>query len=167
MLQKIFSQAIKNTGKSDGKFSNHFNQGSWQHWENFFISPLNAVYRSFSNPGTSTFGWVGRNRKSRRYFFKCLQMEPQIIQWHNLLQKLEGQSSHIPAPKSYFSKDLEFTRDAPIFLHRETGFAFRQGELIDKRETKTMAVHWHSFQFQRQIYYYLFHSAQGALLNLF
>ena len=141
MLQKIFSQAIKNTGKSDGKFSNHFNQGSWQHWENFFISPLNAVYRSFSNPGTSTFGWVGRNRKSRRYFFKCLQMEPQIIQWHNLLQKLEGQSSHIPAPKSYFSKDLEFTRDAPIFLHRETGFAFRQGEVIDKRETKMMAVH--------------------------
>ena len=92
------------------------------------------MYRSFGNPGTSTFFF--RGRKGRGYCLKWLQMEPQIIQWHNLLQMLEGQSSHLPAPKSYFSKDLEFTRDTPSFLHRETGFALRQGEVIDKRETK-------------------------------
>ena len=157
----------KHTGKREGKFSKHFNQGSWQQWETFFISPLKlCTGHSVTQVHPLLGGWVGRSRKSRGYCLKWLQIEPQIIQWHNLLQMLEGHSSHLPAPKSYFSNDLEFTRDTPSFLHRETGFALRQGEVIDKRETKMMVVHWHSFQFQWRIYYYLFHPAHGAMLNL-
>ena len=55
VAKSLLASHKKHTGKREGKFSKHFNQGSWQHRETFFISPLNAVYRSFGNPGTSTF----------------------------------------------------------------------------------------------------------------
>ena len=64
---------------------------------------------------------------------------------------LEGQPVHLPAPKSYFSKDLEFTRDTPIFCTTKHDLGYIEGGVIDERETEMMAVRWHSFQFQRQI----------------
>ena len=168
MLQKVFSQAIKNIlEKGRDNFRNILMKGPGNNGKHFLLAHWTlCTGHSVTQVHPLLGGWVGRSRKSRGYCLKWLQIEPQIIQWHNLLQMLEGQSSHLPAPKSYFSSDLEFTRDTPSFLHRETGFALRRGEVIDKRETKMMVVHWHSFQFQWRIYYYLFHPAHGAMLNL-
>ena len=138
MLQKVFLQAIKNIlEKGRENFRNILIKGPGNTGKHFLLVHWTlCTGHSVTQVHPRLGGWVGRSRKGRGYCLQWLQMEPQIIQWHNLLQMLEGQSSHLPAPKSYFSKDLEFTRHPPSFLHRETGFALRQGEVIDKRETK-------------------------------
>ena len=64
---------------------------------------------------------------------------------------LEGQSVHLPAPKSHFSKDLEFTADTPIFCTTKHDLVYVKGGAVDERETEMMAVRWHSFHFRRQI----------------
>ena len=81
---------------------------------NVILNPLNAVYNSFTNAATSTFIWVGAE-KAEVIFLNDFRWNPQIIQWHDLLLMLDGQPMHLPAPKSHFSKDLEFTADTQIF----------------------------------------------------
>ena len=164
MSREAFSQAVKDLlEKGRGKFRNILIKGPANTGKTFLLNPLNVVYRSFSNPATSTFAWVGAE-KAEVIFLNDFRWNPQIIQWHDLLLMLEGQPVHLPAPKSYFSKDLEFTRDTPIFctnleFTRDTpifcttkhDLVYVKGGAIDERETEMMAVRWHSFQFQRQI----------------
>ena len=89
--------------------------------------------------------------KAEVIFLNDFRWNPQIIQWHDLLLMLEGQPLHLHAPKSYFSRDLEFKRDTPIFCTTKHDIVYVRGGVIDERETEMMAVRWHSFQFQRQI----------------
>ena len=149
--REAFSQAVKDLlEKGRGKFRNILIKGPANTGKTFLLNPLNVVYRSFSNPATSTFAWVGAE-KAEVIFLNDFRWNPQIIQWHDLLLMLEGQPVHLPAPKSYFSKDLEFTRDTPIFCTTKHDLGYVKGGVIDERETEMMAVRWHSFQFQRQI----------------
>ena len=53
------------------------------------------MYRSFSNPATSTFAWVGAE-KAEVIFLNDFRWNPQIIQWHDLLLMLEGQQVQFP-----------------------------------------------------------------------
>ena len=144
--REAFSQAVKGRGK----FRNILIKGPANTGKTFLLNPLNVVYRSFSNPATSTFAWVGAE-KAEVIFLIDFRWNPQIIQWHDLLLMLEGQPVHLPAPKSYISKDLEFTRHTPIFCTTKHDLVYVKGGAIDERETEMMAVRWHSFQFQRQI----------------
>ena len=145
------SHAVKDLlEKGRGKFRNILIKGPANTGKTFLLNPLNVVYRSFSNPATSTFAWVGAE-KAEVIFLNDFRWNPQIIQWHDLLLMLEGQRVQLPAPKSYFSKDLEFTRDTPVFCTTKHDLIYVKGGAIDERETEMMAVRWHSFQFQRQI----------------
>ena len=149
--REAFSQAVKDLlEKGRGKFRNILFKGPANTGKTFLLNPLNIVYRSFSNPATSTFARVGAEI-AELIFLNDFRWNPQIIHWHNLLLMLEGQPVHLPAPKSYFSKDLEFTRDTPIFCTTKHDLVYVKGGAIDERETEMMAVRWHSFQFQRQI----------------
>ena len=60
-------------------------------------------------------------------------------------------SASLPAPKTHFSKDLEFSRDTPIFCTTKHDLVFVRGGAVDEKETETMAGRWRSFEFQRQI----------------
>ena len=127
MSREAFSQAVKDLlEKGRGKFRNILFKGPANTGKTFLLNPLNIVYRSFSNPATSTFARVGAEI-AELIFLNDFRWNPQIIHWHNLLLMLEGQPVHLPAPKSYFSKDLEFTKRQPNFLHNETRFGLRQG----------------------------------------
>ena len=130
------------------------------------------MYRSFSNPATSTFAWVGAG-KAEVIFLNDFRWNPQIIQWHDLLLMLEGQPVHLPAPKSYFSKDLEFTRDTPIFCTTKHDLVYVKGGVIDERETEMMADHMLALfsvsmtNPRLKPNNYPFHLVQRALPNLF
>ena len=58
---------------------------------------------------------------------------------------------HLPAPKSHFSKDTEFTADKPIFCTTKHDLVYVKGGVVDEREREMMAVCWHSFHFRRKI----------------
>ena len=96
----------------------------------FLLNPLNVVFKSFSNPATSTFAWVGAE-KAEIIFLNDLRSNHQIIQWHDLILMLEGQPVHLPAPKSHFCKDLEFDADTPIFCTTKHDFAYVKAKVID------------------------------------
>ena len=133
-----FSQAVKHLlEKGRGKFPKILIKGPANTGKTFLINPLNFVYRSFSNPATSTFAWVGAE-KAEVIFLNDFRWNPQIIQWHDLLLMLEGQPVHL-APQSYFSKDIEFTRDTPIFCTTKHDLVYVKGGVIDERETEMMA----------------------------
>ena len=58
---------------------------------------------------------------------------------------------HLPAPKSHFSKDLEFNNDTPIFCTTKHDLIYVKAGVVDQMETEMMAERWNAFQFQRQI----------------
>ena len=59
------------------------------------------MYRSFVNPATSNFAWVGAE-EAELLFLNDFCWSPQIVPWHDLLLLLEGQPVHVPAPKTHF-----------------------------------------------------------------
>lgn len=148
---QTFSLAVRNLLKMGrGKFRNVLLKGPANTGKTFLLNPLNVVYKTFSNPATSSFAWVGAE-KAEVIFLNDFRWNTQIIQWHDLLLMLEGQLVHLPAPKSYFCKDLEFNADTPIFCTTKHDLVYVKGGVIDERETEMMAVRWYSFQFRVQI----------------
>ena len=133
-----------------GKFRNVLIKGPANTGKTFLLNPLHVIYKSFSNPATSNFAWVGAE-KAEVIFLNDFRWNAQIIQWHDLLLMVEGQPVHLPAPKCYFCKDLEFVADTPIFCTTKHDLVYVKGGAIDERETEIMAVRWYSFQFRRQI----------------
>lgn len=149
--QDTFTHAVRNLlEQGRGKFRNILIRGPANTGKTFILNPLNVVYKSFSNPATSTFAWVGAE-KAEVIFLNDFRWNPQIIPWHDLLLMLEGQPVHLPAPKSYFCKDIEFNADTPIFCTTKRDLVYVKGGVIDETETEMMAVRWYSFQFRRQI----------------
>ena len=147
----VFTEAVRNLlEQGRGKFRNILIKGPANTGKTFLLNPLNTIYKSFTNPATSTFAWVGAE-KAEVIFLNDFRWNSQIIQWHDLLLMFEGQTVHLPAPKSHFSKDLEFNNDTPIFCTTKHDFVYVKGGVIDRMETEMMAVRWKAFQFQRQI----------------
>ena len=148
---EVFTEAVRNLlEQGRGKFRNILIKGPANTGKTFLLNPLNIVYKSFINPATSTFAWVGAE-KAEVVFLNDFRWNSQIIQWHDLLLMLEGQPVHLPAPKSHFSKDLEFNNDTPIFCTTKHDLIYVKAGVVDQMENEMMAVRWNAFQFQRQI----------------
>ena len=58
------------------------------------------------------------------------------IPWNDLLFLLEGQTVHLPTPKTHLSKDIAVKSDTPIF----------RTAMLDQQETDMMKVWWNLFQ---------------------
>ena len=100
--------------KGRGKYRNIYRKGPTNCGKTFLLNPLNVVYDTFSNPATSTFAWVGAEKKEV-IFLNDFRWTAQIIPWQDLLLLLEGQLVHLPAPKSHYAQDatcLLYTTDA-------------------------------------------------------
>ena len=55
-----FTQAVKNPlEQRRGEFRNILIKSPANTGKIFLLNPLNIVYKSFTNPATSTFAWVG------------------------------------------------------------------------------------------------------------
>lgn len=74
-----------------------------------------------------------------------------MIPWHDLLLMLEGEIVHLPAPKTHYSKDLQLSKDTPIFCTTKRPLVFVKNGVIDDRESEMMAVRWKMFHFSCQI----------------
>lgn len=133
-----------------GKYRNIIITGPCDCAKTFLLNPLNIIYKTFTNPATASFAWVGVE-DSEIIFLNDFRWSPQIIPWHNLLLLLEGQLVRFPAPKTHYAKDIVFDTDAPIFCTANEELSFVRGGVLDRVETDMMRVRWRSFKFFYQI----------------
>ena len=146
-----FASAVKELlDKGRGKYKNIMITGPANCGKTFLLNPLNEVYRTFTNPATTSFAWVGAE-SAEVIFLNDFRWSPQVLPWHNMLLLLEGQTVHLPAPKSHFAKDIIFDNDTPIFCTGKQEIILVKGGNIDERESEMMRVRWHVFRFNYQI----------------
>ena len=108
------------------------------------------MYRSFVNPATSTFAWVGAEQ-AELLFLNKFRESPQVIPWHDLLLLLEGEPVHLPAPKTHYAQDILLTSDTPIFATSSSELQFIKYGVLCDTETEIMKVRWKAFKFHHRI----------------
>ena len=146
-----FANAMKELlHKGRGKYRNIMLTGPENCGKTFLLNPLNKIYKTFTNPASTSFPWVGAE-EAEIVFLNYFRWSQQIIAWHDLLLMLEGQLVHLPAPKSHFAKDTVFDSDTPILATSKHQLVFVKNGAIDERETEMMTVRWKVFNFNRQI----------------
>lgn len=146
-----FAEAIQTLlEKGRGKYRNIFLKGPANCGKTFLLNPLNVVYRTFTNPATTTFAWVGAE-EAEVLFLNDFRWSPQMIPFHDLLLMLEGQEVHLPAPKTHYKQDISFARDTPIFCTSKEEISFVRGGVLDERETEMMRVRFAVFSLHSQI----------------
>ena len=133
-----------------GKYRNIYIHGPANSRKTFILSPLKVIYKIFSNPATGTFTWVGAE-EAEVIFLNDFHWKLSIIAWADLLQLLEGDSMHLPAPKNFCKRDIEMTRDTPVFATADAPLTLVKGTSIDRANTEMRNVRWHFFNFWRQI----------------
>ena len=135
-----FTEAVRNLLiKGRGKYCSILLRGPANCGETFILNPLNSIFRTFSIPATTSFAWVGA-QDCEVIFLNDFRWSEKIIPWHDLLLLLEGQTVHLPAPKSHYAEDIVFERDLPIFCTGKDELVYVHGGLADSRETEMMQV---------------------------
>ena len=94
--------------------------------------------------------WVGAE-KAEIIMLNDFHWSPSIILWSDLLQMLEGNTVHLPAPKNFCSKDIKFKKDTPFFATADVLLVLVKGGSMDQVNTQMMSVCWHFFYFWKQI----------------
>ena len=146
-----FSQAVRNLlQQGRGKYRNVSLKVPANCGKTFLLNPLNTVFKTFTNPATTTFAWLAAET-AEVIFLNDFRWCSQIRLWHDLLLLLEGQKVHLPAPKTHFSQDIEFTRDTPIFCTSKEELSFVRSGVLDERESQMMKVRWKVFALQSPI----------------
>ena len=109
-----FANAMKELlHKGRGNYRNIMLTGPANCGKTFLLNPLNKIYKTFTNPASTSFAWVGAE-EAEIVFLNDFRWSQQIIAWHDLLLMLDGQLVHLLAPKSHFAKDTVFDSDTPI-----------------------------------------------------
>ena len=155
--------------KGRGKFRNILITGPANCGKTFLLKPLSLVYRSFVNPATSTFAWVGAEQ-AELLFLNDFRGSPQVIPWHDMLLLLEGEPVHLPAPKTHYTQDILLTSDTPIFATSSSELQFIKHGVICDTETEIMKVRWKIFNSTTECQRPnkgLFHYVADVLHNLF
>ena len=116
----------------------------------FILSPLKKIYHSFCNLATVSFAWVGVE-DAEIIFLNDFRWNPAIIAWADFLQALEGDTVHLPVPKTFCKQDIKLTDDTPFFATADAPLVLVKGHSIDRANTQMMDVHWRMFHFWHQI----------------
>lgn len=122
-----------------GKFRNLMLTGAANCGKTFLLDPLNKIYKTFTNPASTSFAWVGA-KNAEIIFLNDFRWSPQVIAWHDLLLLLEGQQVNLPAPKSHFAKDVTLTGGTPIFCTNKRPLVYIKNRCIDDWETELIKV---------------------------
>ena len=136
--------------KGRGKYRNILLTGPANCGKTFILNPLNLIYKTFSNPASTSFAWVGAEN-CEILFLNDFRWSSQILAWHDMLLLLEGQTVHLPAPKSHYAQDIVFDSDTPVFCTGKQELQYIRGQVLDERETEMMRVRWKHFVFHAQI----------------
>ena len=84
-------------------------------------------------------------------YLNDFKWSPTVIAWVDLLQALEGDMVHLPAPKNFCRRDLELSADTPFFATSDASLVLIKGGNIDHINTVMMNVCWKLFHFSRPI----------------
>ena len=89
-----FAEELQNLlQEGRGKYRNVLLKGVANCGKTFLLNPLNTVFKTFSNPATTTFAWLGAET-AEVIFLNDFRWCAQIIPWHDFLLLLEGQKVH-------------------------------------------------------------------------
>ena len=147
----MFCTAVYNAlSKGRGKYRNIYLHGRSNCGKTFILSPLKTIYKTFCNPATGSFAWIGAEQ-AEVIFLNDFRWQPTIIAWADLLQALEGDTIHLPAPKNFCQKDIELSSDTPFFATSDAPLVLIRGGAVDKANTEMMEVRWRFFHFWKTI----------------
>lgn len=136
--------------KGRGKYQNIYIHGPANCGKTFILSPLKSIFNAFCNPATGSFAWMGAD-EAEIIFLNDFRWSPNVIAWADLLQALEGDVVHLPAPKNFYKRDLELSADTPFFATSDAPLVLIRGGCIDGANTDMMNVRWKFFHFFKQI----------------
>ena len=111
----VFSKAVFTLlEQGRGNYRNLFIYGAANCGKTFMLSLLKEIFNTFCNPATSTFAGVGAE-EAEIILLNYFHWKPSIIAWADMLQLLEGDIVHLPAPKNFPKRDIELSKDTPVF----------------------------------------------------
>ena len=146
-----FSSAVYNALKRGrGKYRNVYLFGPANCGKTFLVSPLKKIFQCFVNPASGNFARLGME-DAEVVLLNDFRWKPSLIPWCELLQVLEGDTVHFPAPKNLMSKDIVLDKDTPFFATSDAPLALINGVTIDRVNTEMMHVRWNMFQLYWQI----------------
>ena len=58
---------------------------------------------------------------------------------------------HLPSPKNFCKRDIELSKDTPVFATADVPMVLIKGGGIDRANTEMMNVRWRFFHFWRQL----------------
>ena len=86
IVRDDFAEAVRILlDKGRGKYRNLYLKGPCNCAKTFLLNPLNTIYKTFSNPASTTFAWVGAEQ-SEVVFLNDFRWSAQIIPWHDFLR---------------------------------------------------------------------------------
>ena len=111
-----FASALRQLEKGRQKRLNILLVGPTNCGKSFLLNPLELIYKTFINPATGKYAWIGLDEHEVAYL-NDFRWSPELIEWSDLLLLLEGQTIHLPRPKNVFATDLCIPREntIPIF----------------------------------------------------
>lgn len=133
-----------------GKYRNLYIHGVANCGKSFILSPLKLIYKTFCNPATGTFAWIGAE-EAEIIMLNDFRWKPSIIAWGDMLQLLEGDVVHLPAPKNFSKRDIELSKDTPVFATADAPIVLVKGGVVDQANTEMSNVRWKFIRFWRQI----------------
>lgn len=146
-----FSSAIRELlQKGRGKYRNIFLKGPANCGKTFLLNPLTVIYKTFLNPASTTFAWVGAE-SAEIIFLNDFRWSAQVLPWQDMLLLLEGQPVHFSAPKTHYAQDITFEKDTPIFCTSKSEIISIKGGVVDDIETQMMHVRWRVFNMYAQV----------------
>lgn len=146
-----FGQAVYDLReKGRGKYRNIILVSPANCGKTFLLNPLNKIFRTFTNPASGSFAWIGAEN-AECIFLNDFRWSEKLIPWHDLLLMLQGQVVHLPAPKTHFARDISFTGDTLIFATSKHQLIYVKHGAVDVCETEMMSVRWRMFSLNCQI----------------
>ena len=149
----VFSSALRELLiKGRGKWRNLMIVGPANCGKTFLLLPLTTIFKTFSNPATTTFAWIGV-QDSEIIFLNDFRWSSEIIAWKDLLLLLEGQIVRFAAPKSQFARDIVLEKDTPVFATSIAPIMYtgRCTSASSRMEDDMMDSRWRVFELRHQI----------------
>ena len=149
--RECFASAVYDALKRGrGKYRNVYIYSPANCGKTFLLSPLKLIFECFMNPASGSFAWLGIEN-AEVVLLNDFRWKPSLIPWCELLQVLEGDIVHFPAPKNFNTKDIVLDKDTPFFATSDAPLALIKGGTIDRINTEMMQVRWITFKLHRQI----------------
>ena len=148
----VYATAIKQLLECGrGKFRNLLLVGPTNCGKSFLLRPLELLFKTFSNPASDKYAWVGADNAEVIYL-NDFRWSKELIEWKSLLLLLEGDRVNLPAPKNHFVKDVCIDSDVPVFATSKEIIMYRGPyQTEDSVENDMMASRWKVFRFNHSI----------------